>query len=325
MLGAIVGDVVGSTREFYSIKYKDFPFFEEASRPTDDSILTIAVAHAILDKIPLNRALKDYTRRYPGAGYGQQFFIWAKGGDDRPYGSWGNGASMRVSACAWLARDYAHAIELARWSASATHDHPEGIRGAEATTAAIYLARCALPMTDIAAIVTHTWGYDLTPSVDLIRETSHFELKSEVSVPQALCCALQAETFEDAVRNAVSLGADADTQAAIAGAVAEGAWGVPLHMAERALRDMPRELMEIVNRTVAGALPAVRPTDAELAAIPRWDGSLNADFDKAKEERNLKSMDAWIDAEKAFKAAPSGSASSFLSSMRRMLRIGKAA
>lgn len=322
MLGAIVGDFAGSTREFQPIKVKDFALFEAGSTVTDDTVMTLAVAHAFLDGLPLVPTLKRYVQEYPAAGYGQAFFIWARGPEDAPYGSWGNGAAMRVSSCAWLGRDLAHAVDLARRSAEVTHDHPEGIRGAEATAAAIYLARCGLPMSDIASIVTAIWAYDLTPAIADIRRTATFELKSEISVPQALCCAFQAESFEDAIRNAISLGGDADTQAAIAGAIGEGAWGVPRHLGEHVLSTLPREFLDVIARASSSALDPVRPTDADLMRIERWKEDAGKRYDDAKAARDLLSLDTWTNVEKAFKAAPARATLSFMGSVKRLLGAG---
>ena len=224
MLGAIVGDIVGSSREFNPIKTKDFPLFDGISQPTDDTVLTLAVGRAILDNLPFAETLRDYALAHP-TSYGHGFWDWAMRGDLKSYGSWGNGASMRTSACAWLASDLAEALNLAERQSSVTHDHPQAIRGAQATTLAIYLARVGWDPRAIRTYVARISGYDLSPSVDEFRETSQFEVNSWLSVPRAIVCALEARDFEDAIRNAVSLGGDADTEACIAGAIAEARFG----------------------------------------------------------------------------------------------------
>jgi ADP-ribosylglycohydrolase len=271
MLGAIAGDVAGSTREFHPIKTKDFPLFVEASTATDDSILTVAVGTAILDGADFGERLGDFARAHP-TSYGLTFYDWAYKGDGKPYGSWGNGASMRVSPAAWLACDLTEALDIATRSAAATHDHPEGIRGARATTLAIYLGRCGWSAAAIREAVERTSGYDLSRTVDDLRPGCVFEVKSSVSVPEAIICALEALSFEDAIRNAVSLGGDADTQAAIAGSIAEAVFGVPEHIAAHARKQIGMwGLLADVDRMYTAVKPAVDPGRAAVAAIVPFD------------------------------------------------------
>lgn len=278
MLGAIVGDVVGSSREFAPIKSKEFDLFEEASIYTDDTILTMAIASAIVDGSPFATRLKEYANTYV-TSYGLSFWDWAVGSSIEPYGSWGNGAAMRVSPAAWLGRDLPHALELARASASATHNHPEAIRGAEATVLAIYLARAGYGPAEIRKIVAVKSGYDLTRSVDQVRETCVFELKSWISVPEALICALQATSFEDAIRNAVSIGGDADTQAAIAGSIAEPLFGLPAHLGEEAFARVPAAVRDTYLAMRGKVLPVVDPA-YHLDQIPVWDPQSRIDFER---------------------------------------------
>lgn len=320
MLGAIVGDVAGSTREGFPIKRKDFDLFEDHSAYTDDSVLTLAVAEAILDDVPFDETLRLQALANPMAGYGLTFWHWASQGDHKPYGSWSNGASMRVSACAWLADGLESALDLARRSAEVTHDHPEGVRGAQATAAAIYLARCGFPMDEIRGIVGTLSGYDLDTSVDEHRPTVRFELKSSVSVPQAIRCAIEAESFEDAVRNAISLGGDADTQAAIAGSIAEGAFAVPDDLAARCLPLLTPELRAILDRARAGILPPVRPTDATIAALPSWDPGCVARWNRISAGYNVDELERWEAMEARFTAP--GRKSGSLVAMARAVGAG---
>ena len=284
MLGAIVGDVVGSSREFAPIKSKDFELFEEASIYTDDTILTVAVASAIADGAPFAARLKEYANTFVST-YGRRFWDWVASSSMEPYGSWGNGAAMRVSPAAWLGRDLLHCLELARASAVATHDHPEAVRGAEATALAIYLARADYTATEISEIVAAKSGYDLSRSVDQVRSTCVFEEKSWVSVPEALICALQATSFEDALRNAVSIGGDADTQAAIAGSIAEPLFGVPENLAANALSLVPPPVREIYLAMREQVLPVVDPA-AQLGMIPVWDPQLRIAFEQEARDRD---------------------------------------
>lgn len=284
MLGAIVGDVVGSSREFAPIKSKEFELFEEASIYTDDTILTIAVASAIADGAPIAQRLKEYANAFVST-YGPRFWDWVASSSMEPYGSWGNGAAMRVSPAAWLGRDLLHCLELARASAVATHDHPEAVRGAEATALAIYLARAGYTAAEIGEVVTSKSGYDLSRSVDQVRSTCIFETKSWVSVPEALICALQATSFEDALRNAVSIGGDADTQAVIAGSVAEPLFGVPGDIASKALSLVPPRVRELYLAMRGRIVPVVDPT-AQLDMVPVWDPQLRVAFEQEAQDRD---------------------------------------
>jgi len=278
MLGAIVGDVVGSSREFAPVKSKEFALFEEGSIYTDDTILTLAIASAIVDDIPFAASLKWFANTYV-TSYGQDFWDWVAGPSIEPYGSWSNGAAMRVSPAAWLGRDMLHALELARASAAATHNHPEAIRGAEATTLAIYLARAGYEASEIAEIVSAKSGYDLSRSVDQVRQTCVFELASWISIPEALICALKSTSFEDAIRNAVSIGGDADTQAAIAGSIAEALYGIPEHLGDEALSRIPDAARDRLLEVRDKLLPVVAPA-AQLDLVPVWDPQSRLDFEK---------------------------------------------
>jgi ADP-ribosyl-[dinitrogen reductase] hydrolase len=269
MLGAIVGDVVGSTREFHPIETKVFELLVDDSHLTDDTVLTIAVGMAIAGGLDLAATLRDYSTRHV-VSYGMAYWAWVRDPLMGPYSSWSNGASMRVSSTAWLASDTREVLRLAHWSAQPTHDHPEAVRGAEAVALAIHLARAGWSPPRIREAITRLSGYDLSGSVDDLRATAEFECRTWISVPRAIVCALRSTCFEDAIRNAVSLGGDADTEAAIAGAIAEPLHGIDAALAEAIVRRLPEDLRADLRALRAKSVPAmVDPTI--LAALPAWD------------------------------------------------------
>lgn len=243
MLGAIIGDIVGSPYEFSSPKRKDITLFDGGCSPTDDSLMTIAVGCAcaqadVEDEADFKRAviryMKEIGRLYPDAGYGRDFYYWLTQDNIGPYGSYGNGSAMRVSAVAYVAGSLAQAEQLAKWSAEVTHNHPEGIKGAMAVAAAIYMARKGKDKQQIRDYLQEKY-YDLSFTLDEIRPTYVFDVSCTGSVPQALVCFLEAENYVDALRNAISLGGDGDTIAAIAGGIAEAYFGIPTEIEERGL------------------------------------------------------------------------------------------
>ncbi len=225
MMGAIAGDIVGSVYEHRPIKTKDFPLFGPGSRFTDDSVLTVAVADAILSGRSYRDAVLAWGRRYPRAGYGGAFVRWLQADEPMPYRSWGNGSAMRVGPVGWAFDDEDEVLRQARLTAEITHDHPEGIKGAQAAALAVYLARTGADKATIRARIQSQFGYDLARTVESIRPAYRFDVSCRGTVPEALIAFLDAESYEDALRNAVSLGGDADTLACIAGAVAEAFYG----------------------------------------------------------------------------------------------------
>ncbi|MBQ6930661.1 MAG: ADP-ribosylglycohydrolase family protein [Clostridia bacterium] len=250
MLGAIIGDVIGSPYETYSDKSKDFRLFDGACRATDDSIMTIAVGCACVDsdiddeeafKSCLVERMRELGREYPDAGYGRMFYEWLMSDTKGDYGSRSNGSAMRVSPVAWAADSIEQAETLAKWSAEVTHSHPEGIRGAQAVAAAVYMARNGSGKDEIREYIEDKY-YNLGFTVDEIRPGYRFDVSCEGSVPQAIVCFLESEDFEDAVRNAVSLGGDADTQGCIAGAIAEAFYGIP--------EDIQEEVFDYLDETL---------------------------------------------------------------------------
>lgn len=221
MIGAIAGDIIGSVHEFISTKRKDFTLFTPASFFTDDTVLTVAVADAILRGVPYGEAIKSYARRHPFRGYGLRFTLWMAKPGIAPYNSFGNGSAMRVSPVGHAFSTEKEMLEHAKLSAECTHNHPEGVKGAQATALAIFLAKNGAGKDDIRREISTRFDYNLSRSLDDIRPDYGFEVSCQKSVPEAIIAFLESASYEDAVRNAVSLGGDADTQACIAGAIAE--------------------------------------------------------------------------------------------------------
>lgn len=248
MLGAIAGDVIGSVHEGAGTQTKDFPLFVKGSRFTDDTVLTIAVAEKLLRGGSYIDFYHEYFHRYPRAGYGGTFIRWAGDRVREPYNSWGNGSAMRISPVAFACDSLDQVLAQARASAEVTHNHPEGIRGAQAAAAAIFLARSGYLKVDIKAHIESEFGYNLSERLDDIREQYKFDVSCQGSVPQSIIAFLEAEGFEDAVRNAISLGGDSDTMACITGGIAEGFFGgVPAEIASRTLAALDEHLAGVVS------------------------------------------------------------------------------
>ncbi len=248
MIGAIAGDIIGSCYEGNPIKTTEFPLFSERSRFTDDTVLSVAVSDWILNGGSLVDLFHEYFAAYPRAGYGGSFILWAGHKHRQPYNSWGNGSAMRVSPVAYAVESLPEVLELAKQSAEVTHNHAEGIRGAQATAAATFLARKGREKRQIKDYIEQTFGYSLGESLENIRATYIPDLSCQGSVPQSIVCFLDSQDFESAVRNAVSLGGDADTMACIAGAIAEPYYGgVPTETEETALGLLDERLSESVR------------------------------------------------------------------------------
>ena len=249
MLGAILGDVIGSVHEYSGTKTKTFPLFVAHSTFTDDSVLTIAVAEWILDGGDLSDLLAAYTRRYPGRGYGGMFAEWASARVREPYNSFGNGSAMRASPAGFAATTLDDALDLGERSAAVTHNHSEGIRGAQATAAAIFLARHGHDRAQIREAIESRFGYDLSRCLDDIRPNYSFTELCRQTVPPALIAFLESTDYEDAIRNAISLGGDADTLACITGGLAEAFYGgVPDAIAARGRALLDPQLLAVVDR-----------------------------------------------------------------------------
>lgn len=259
MYGAILGDIIGSPYEFdQGDKTKIFPLFSRRSCFTDDSVMTIAVAEAFLDAPPnaeraclqsrLIGSMRRYGRLFPYAGYGGFFRKWLQSGNPQPYGSCGNGSAMRVSAVAWLFDDLETVREMAQLSAQVSHNHPEGIKGAEATASVIYLARTGSTKAEIKNYIEENFGYDLSRTCDAIRPGYHHVETCQETVPEAITAFLEGESFEDVIRTAVSLGGDCDTLTCIAGAMAEGFYGVPEELKRECRSRLDRKLRSVLKR-----------------------------------------------------------------------------
>ena len=258
MLGAILGDMIGSPYEFdRGGKSKDFPLFSAGSKFTDDSIMTLAVAQAFLDagfdadddtvRLHMIRSMQLLGRKYPDAGYGLRFIDWLASEDPAPYNSFGNGSAMRVSSAAWLYNDLVSVRHAARLSAEVSHDHPEGIKGAEATASAIFLARKGHSKDEIRQYIQTEFGYALDRTCDEIRPTYRHVESCQETVPEAITAFLEGNSFEDVIRTAVSLGGDCDTLTAIAGSIAEGFYGVPEDLTKECRRRLPDDLLVILD------------------------------------------------------------------------------
>lgn len=264
MIGAIIGDICGSVYEWDNCRdYDKVELFRQDTDFTDDTVLSLAVAQAILDFSPrinydfssskvtmiiseISRELGIFAEDYPGRGYGGMFNAWVRTSPKKrlPYNSFGNGSAMRVSSAGWVCNSLSDTLRLARCTAVPTHNHPEGIKGAEAVAGAIYLARTGRTKKEIAGFITDL-GYDLNFTIDGIRDTYEFSETCQESVPQAIKCFLESTGFEQSIRLAISLGGDSDTIAAMTGAVSEAFYGVPLWMEHEARIRLPLELRDV--------------------------------------------------------------------------------
>jgi ADP-ribosylglycohydrolase len=248
MLGAILGDVVGSVYERAGLKRTDFPLFGPRSTFTDDTVLTVATAQALLTGKPYGACYREFGRRYPGAGYGGSFRQWMWRDDDAPYGSWGNGSAMRVSPVGWAAGSAQEALDEAARSSMATHDHPAAVAAAQAVALAVFRARRGASKAELRAELAERFGYALDRRLDDVRRAYAFDVSAAGSVPEALLAFLESDGVESAVRLAVSLGGDADTQAAIAGALAEAFHGgLPPALEAEVRARLPADLAETVD------------------------------------------------------------------------------
>src|SRR5215469_16808161 len=248
MIGAIAGDIIGSVYEFEGIKSKQFDLFSPDCCFTDDTVLTVALAESILTGNDYASLMRTYYRRYPDAGYGGLFHQWAQAGESRPYNSWGNGAAMRISAVGFAFDTLDEVLVRASEYTAVTHNHTEGIKGAQATAAAIFLARTGNTKADIKHYTTAAFHYDLSRSVDELRPGYGFDESCQGTVPQAIVCFLESTDFEDAIRNAISLGGDSDTLACITGGIAQAYYGVPPTIVERAMSILDEDLRGVTCR-----------------------------------------------------------------------------
>lgn len=237
MFGAIVGDIAGSTYERHNFKFESCRIFADGSQFTDDTVLTLATADHFLFGDSYADVYRRFGRNYPHAGYGEKFREWFLSPDPQPYQSWGNGSAMRVSPIAWVTDDLDWALEEARRSAGVTHDHPNGIKGAQAVVAAVFLARHGQSRDAIRRFISEKFRYDLDRTVEQIRPGYIFDVGCEGSVPEAIISFLDSSDFESAIRKAISLGGDSDTIASISGAIAHAFYGgIPAWMSDYCLR-----------------------------------------------------------------------------------------
>ena len=259
MYGAMLGDIIGSRFEFdRGRKTKEFAFFTRESQYTDDSVMTVAVAEALMNvgpdakedkvKAELIRLMKKWGRRTPDAGYGGMFYTWLFTDRIEPYGSYGNGSAMRVSPAGWLYDSLERTREVARWTAEVTHNHPEGVKGAESVAAIIFLARTGHKKDEIREYVIREFGYDLSRTCDEIRPGYHHVESCQQTVPEAITAFLEGEDFEDVIRTAVSLGGDCDTLTDIAAAMGEAYYGCPDELKRECEKRIEPEMLAVLQR-----------------------------------------------------------------------------
>lgn len=256
LLGGIAGDIIGSIYEFNPVRFKDFELFKSNSTYTDDTVMTIANAEWLLSKGVLMDIMRKYGHKYPGAGYGGMFYDWLKSRCPKPYNSFGNGSAMRVSPVGWAFDTLEETLEAAKQSAEITHNHLEGIKGAQATAACIFMARTGKSKQEIKEYVETKFGYDLSRTSNEIRPTYQFNESCQGTVPESIIAFLESTDFESAIRLTVSLGGDADTMGAITGAIAEAYYNViPEHIKNEVLKRLPEEfinvLWEFYNRFIS--------------------------------------------------------------------------
>jgi ADP-ribosylglycohydrolase len=248
MIGAIAGDVIGSVFEQYAIKSTQFDLFSPYSRFTDDTVLTVAIANAIMRDIDYETSLKTFGAKYPNAGYGASFFRWIFSSDTKPYNSWGNGSAMRVSPVGFAFTSTEDVLKEAKKSAEVTHSHPEGIKGAQSVALAIFLARSGKNKAAIKAEISRRFGYNLDRRLDDIRPYYTFDVSCQGSVPEAIIAFLEGENFEDTVRKGISLGGDSDTIACISGGIAQAFYhDIPQEIILNVRKRLPESFLDIID------------------------------------------------------------------------------
>ena len=248
IIGAIAGDVIGSDFEWNTVKTTDFNLFCKDSRFTDDSVLTLATMSAIINGNGYCDSYKKFGQKYPNAGYGGYFYKWIFSDKSEPYNSWGNGSAMRVSPVGWYCNNINDVLAEAKKSAEVTHNHPEGIKGAQATAAAVYMARWGKTKDEIKKYIEANFQYDLDRKLDDIRPGYKFDVSCQGSVPEAIIAFLESTDYENAIRLAVSLGGDSDTIACITGGIAEAFYGkIPDYIIENVLNILPNEFINIIE------------------------------------------------------------------------------
>ena len=248
MIGSIIGDIVGSVFEHRNIKTTDFKLFNFGARYTDDTVLTIAIADAILHDLPYDLALRKWGQKYPGRGYGNHFDTWLYSEDPRPYNSWGNGSAMRVSPVGFAFDDIEQVLKEAKRSAEVSHNHPEGIKGAQAIAASVFLARTGSSKSEIRDYITNKFNYNLDRTVEEIRPGYKFDISCQGSVPEAIICFLDSSDFENCIRISISIGGDSDTIACMAGGIAQAFYkSISPEVAATAKEMMPDEMRSVIK------------------------------------------------------------------------------
>ena len=249
MIGAIIGDVIGSVYEFNNHRSKEFPLFQASSDFTDDSVLTFATAKVLLDGGDYAATYQQFARAYPHRGYGGRFSRWIKLDDPKPYDSFGNGSAMRIAPIGFAFADAETTLEEAKRSAEVTHNHPEGIKGAQAVALAIWMARKGEGKAAIRHAIEKQFGYDLSRDCDFIRQVNKFDETCQGSVPEAITCFLESVDFEDCIRLSISIGGDSDTIACIAGGIAQAYYrDIPNWIITETKARLPQEFLEILDR-----------------------------------------------------------------------------
>ena len=249
ILGAIIGDVIGSVFEWNNVKTTDLELFSKATDFTDDSVLTFATMDSILNGIDYSRSYQEYGRRFPNRGYGGNFQYWIHQPDPQPYNSWGNGSAMRVSPVGWAYNTLEEVLHEAERSAAVTHNHPEGIKGAQAVASAVFLARKGSSKAEIKKFIEDKFAYDLERHLEEIRKTYVFDVSCQGSVPEAIIAFLESKDFEDAIRLAISIGGDSDTIACITGGIAEAFYKeIPQFIIDKTLKTIPSEMIDLVEK-----------------------------------------------------------------------------
>lgn len=247
ILGAVIGDIIGSVYEWKNVRKIDFPLFSSDSFFTDDSVLTFATMDCLLNKGDYSNIYQKWGRDYPGRGYGGRFSYWLRDNNPEPYNSFGNGSAMRVSPVGWAFNSLDDVLAEAKRSAEVTHNHPEGIKGAQATAAAVFLARSGSDKTEIRQFIEKTFNYNLSRSIDEIRPVYKFDESCQGTVPEAITAFLESNDFENAIRLAISIGGDSDTVACITGGIAEAFYKeIPDHIIDNCLKLLPQEITELV-------------------------------------------------------------------------------
>ena len=248
ILGAAIGDIIGSVYEWNNVKTTDFPLFTKRTDFTDDSVLTFATMDSILNKTGYAKAYQAYGQKYPDRGYGGNFASWIYDEEPEPYNSWGNGSAMRVSPVGWAYDTIDEVLSQAKRSAEVSHNHPEGIKGAQATASAIFLARTGKSKVEVKEFIEVMFGYNLSRSIAAIRPGYRFNESCQGTVPEAITAFLESTDFESAIRLAISLGGDSDTLACITGGIAEAFYKeVPEYIIENSLRVLPAEIIKLIG------------------------------------------------------------------------------